>query len=182
MSASSLPTIETIRLILRPMESSDLDDLLLSFADPEVMASSDSAPFNREQMVLWLQRYLDHQAKHRYGLFAVVLKSDGVLIGDCGLEVLEVDGLRVAELGYDFRSDYWSQGFATEAATAVRDFALNVLGLPELISLIRVKNVASQRVAEKIGMIRISEFRRNNTQYRKFALTKEQYFQTIGRS
>ncbi len=157
------------------MKSTDFDDLLLIFTDPKVMASFDSAPLNREQMMFWLQRNLDHQAKYGYGLFSVILKSNGLLIGDCGLEVMEIDGIQVAELGYDFHSDYWNRGFATEAATAVRDFAFNVLGLPQLISLIRVKNAASQRVAEKIGMKLISEFRRYDTQYWKYALANEQY-------
>jgi RimJ/RimL family protein N-acetyltransferase len=103
-------------------------------------------------MTQWVERNLDHQAAHGYGLFSVILKSNGLLIGDCGLERIEVDGASVAELGYDFRSDYWNQGYATEAASAVRDYAFSQLQLPRLISLIRVGNRASQRVAEKIGM------------------------------
>ena len=65
---------------------------------------------------------------------------------------MEVDGELATEVGYDFRSDYWNQGSATEAATAVRDYALDVLQLPCSISLIWVGNIASMRVAEKIGM------------------------------
>jgi RimJ/RimL family protein N-acetyltransferase len=126
-------------------------------------------------MSRWLQCNLDHQAEYGYGLFSVVLKENGVLIGDCGLEMMEVDGLQVAELGYDFRSDVWNQGFATEAATAVRDYAFHVLGLPQLISLVRVKNVPSQRVAEKIGMKRISEFSRYGNQYWKYGLSRKAF-------
>ncbi len=47
---------------------------------------------------------------------------------------------QVTELGYDFRSDYWNQGFATEAAIAVRDYAFKTIQLPGLISLIRIGN------------------------------------------
>ena len=75
----------------------------------------------------WLQCNLDHQSQYGYGLFSVILKASGKLISDCGLEVMEVDGAQVAELGYDFRSDNWHQGLATEAATVVRDFAFGVL-------------------------------------------------------
>jgi RimJ/RimL family protein N-acetyltransferase len=169
------PIIETPRLTLRPMKSTDFDDLFCIFTDLKVMASFDSPPLNREQMMIWLQRNLNHQEQYGYGLFSVIRKSNGLLIGDCGLEVMEIDGMPVAELGYDFLSDYWNQGFATEAATAVRDFAFNVLGLPQLISLIRVRNAASQRVAEKTGMKLISEFRRYDTQHWKYALANEQY-------
>jgi RimJ/RimL family protein N-acetyltransferase len=76
----------------------------------------------------------------------------------------------VVELGYDFRSDYWSRGFATEAAMAVRDYALDVLKLPGLISLIRVGNEASRRVSEKIGMHYVEETVRNGIAYWTYAI------------
>ena len=162
--------IETPRLYLRLMELSDLDDLLKIFGDPKVMASFDTEPFNREQMGHWVQRNLAHQDSHEYGLFSVILKSKEMLIGDCGLEHMEVGGEFVTELGYDFRSDYWNQGFATEAALAVRDYAFNALSLPSLISLIRVGNEASKRVSEKIGMQLIAEITKNGIRYWKYGI------------
>ena len=155
------------------MQAADLDDLLLIFSDPRVMAAFDAEPFDRPQMAQWLQRNLDHQAQYGFGLFSVILKGDLTLIGDCGLEMMEVDNVEVAELGYDFRSAYWHRGLATEAAAAVRDYAFQVLGLSQLISLIRVGNRASQRVAEKIGMRRMSEFTRYGRQYWKYALERD---------
>src|SRR5512143_4073709 len=128
--------IETPRLVLRTMRPSDIDALLLIFTDPKVMASFGVELFSREQMEGWLQRNFDHQAEFGYGLFSIIHKASGLLIGDCGLEQMEVQGVRAAELGYDLRSDYWNQGLATEAAAAVRDYAFNVLQLPQLISLI----------------------------------------------
>ena len=166
---SNLP-IETLRLTLRLMELSDLDDLLHIFGDPKVMASFDAEPFNREQMERWLQRNLAHQKTYGYGLFSVILKSDHTLIGDCGLEHMEIGGESATELGYDFRSDYWNQGYATEAASAVRDYAFKVLSLPSLISLIRVGNQASKRVSEKIGMKLIDEITVNGVRYWKYGI------------
>jgi RimJ/RimL family protein N-acetyltransferase len=166
------PFLETARLRLRAMQPSDIDDLMLIFTDSKVMAAFECPPFDRQQMAQWLQRNLDHQAQYGYGLFSVILKADGALVGDCGLEMMEVDGAQVAELGYDFRSDYWNQGLATEAATAVRDYAFHVLRLPQLISLIRTGNRGSQRVAEKIGMQRISEFTRYGHRYWKYAIER----------
>ena len=162
--------LETPRLYLRLMKSSDLDDLLKIFGDPKVMASFGGATFNREQMEGWMQRNLEHQNRHGYGLFSVILKSEGLLIGDCGLEHMDLDGDQATELGYDFRSDYWNQGFATEAATAVRDYAFKVLHLPRLISLIRVGNEASRRVSEKIGMRFVAESTRNGISYWQYAI------------
>ena len=163
------PKLETPRLRLRVMRSSDLDGLLKIFGDPRVMASFGADPFNRGQMDHWMQRNLEHQDIHGYGLFSVILKSEGLLIGNCGLEHMELDGDLATELGYDFRSDYWNQGFATEAASAVRDYAFNTLHLPGLISLIRVGNAASKRVSEKIGMRLAAEITLNGIPYWKYA-------------
>ena len=173
MPLTAQPSLETSRLLLRRMQASDVDRLLHIFADPKVMAAFNAAPFNRDQMEGWVQRNLDHQTRHGYGLFSVILKSEELLIGDCGLEHMEVDGAQSAELGYDFRSDYWNQGYATEAASAVRDYAFQELHLPHLISLIRVGNLASRRVAEKIGMRLAAEITLNGVRYWKYALERD---------
>lgn len=163
--------LETKRLILRPMLETDFDALYLIFTDPKVMAAFDHPPFTPEQMQRWLRRNLDHQSEFGYGLFSIILKETGELIGDCGLE--QMDDMNAAELGYDLRSDFWDQGYATEAAVAVRDYAFNVLGLPHLISLIRAGNLASKQVAEKVGMTLAEEFRRYDIQYWKYALKNQ---------
>lgn len=164
--------IETDRLSLRLMKTSDLDPLLEIFTDTRVMASFNTPPFTRIQMLEWLERNLHHQEIHGYGLFSVILRSKDILIGDCGLEHMELDGEQVAELGYDFRSDYWNQGFATEAASAIRDFAFQDLSLPSLISLIRVGNEASRRVSEKIGMRLMSELAISGISYWKYGINR----------
>jgi RimJ/RimL family protein N-acetyltransferase len=163
-------TIETTRLLLRPMRADDFDALYEIFIDPQVMASFGSELFTPAQMQGWLDSNLDHQTQFGYGLFSVIRTASGRLIGDCGLEQMEIDGQTVVELGYDLRSDAWNQGFATEAASAVRDYAFQVLRLPRLISLIRVGNAASQRVAQKIGMQREAEFERYGIRYWRYAI------------
>jgi len=168
MSDDNMLRLETERLILRAMLETDFDALHLIFTDPNVMAAFQHDPFTREQMQGWLQRNLDHQKQYGYGLFSVLLKETGELIGDCGLEQMESEG--AAELGYDFRSDSWNQGYATEAALAVRGYAFDVLKLPQLISLIRVGNLASKRVAEKVGMTLADEFTRYGARYWRYAL------------
>jgi [ribosomal protein S5]-alanine N-acetyltransferase len=170
MSDEGERVIDTPRLILRPTRVDDVDALLCIFADPRVMACFGVAPFDRPQMEQWVQRNLDHQTSYGYGLYSVILKTEKVLIGDCGLEQMDVDGEEAAELGYDFRSDYWHQGYATEAAVAVRDYAFGALHLSRLISLIRVGNAASVRVAERVGLTRAGEFTRYGARYWKYAI------------
>jgi ribosomal-protein-alanine N-acetyltransferase len=162
--------LETERLVLRSMVADDLERLLGIFGDAAVMAAFDEEPFNREQVRRWLERNLDHQRRHGYGLFAVCLKDDGRLIGDCGLELMEVAGEQVAELGYDFRRDHWNQGYATEAACAVRDYAFTSLRLPRLVSLIRPGNPASARVAEKTGLKKIEHIQRHGRTYLRYGI------------
>ena len=171
MSNGNNSQLETKRLILRPMLETDLDALLLIFTDPKVMAVFDHPLFTREQMQHWLHRNLDHQTRFGYGLLSVTLKETGELIGNCGLEEMENQG--AAELGYDFRSDFWNHGYATEAACAVRDYAFGILGLPQLISLIRVGNLASRRVAEKVGMTLAEVFTRYGILYWKYSLKND---------
>jgi RimJ/RimL family protein N-acetyltransferase len=154
------------------MRTADLDALYMIFTDPRVMASFGGELFTPVQMQGWLRRNLQHQEQYGYGLFSVILKESGLLIGDCGLEQVDVDGEQAAELGYDFRSDYWNHGYATEAAIAVRDYAFNSLGLSRLISLIRVGNLASKRVAEKVGMALLEEMTRYDIRYWKYGMPR----------
>ena len=140
--------LETERLVLREMRAGDVEPLLGVFGDERVMASFASAPFDRVAMERWVARNLEHQRDHGLGLFTLVDKADGTVIGDCGLEHIDIG----AELGYDLRADRWARGLATEAACAVRDFAFATLRLARLVSLVRVGNQSSRRVAEKVGM------------------------------
>jgi len=166
-------TINTERLILRTMEISDIDPMLRIFTDPLVLASFNIPPFEIDQMEKWVQRNLDHQNEYGYGIFSVILKSSGLLIGDCGLEQMDIEGEKVPELGYDIHSEYWNQGLATEAARAVRDYAFKELNLPLIMSLIRVGNDSAKRVAEKTGMSIISEFTRFGYRYWKYGIEQK---------
>ena len=87
------------------MVKEDFDDLFLVFTDPKVMHSFDGKLFDHSQMERWIQRNLNHQDKYGYGLFSIILQKDGVFIGECGLEHIEVAGTPEVELGYDLRSD-----------------------------------------------------------------------------
>jgi len=158
------------------MEITDMDAMLTIFTDSLVMASLVFPPFSHQQMEDWVHRNLDHQKEFGYGLFSVILKSTRLLIGDCGLEQMDVEDEKVVELGYDFRSDYWHQGYATEAATAVRDYGFGALNLTKLVSLIRVGNHSSRRVAERVGMTLISEFTRfGNIKYWRYGIRRRKY-------
>jgi RimJ/RimL family protein N-acetyltransferase len=159
------------------MNEDDIDDMLKIFTDKNVMKSFSLQSFSREQMKKWMNRNFDHQNKYGYGLYSVILKSNQELIGDCGLEHTEFEGKPCVEIGYDFLSKYWNQGYATEAAKAVRDYAIGKLNIDAKVicSFIRKNNKASQHVSEKIGMQKVKEYKANNIKYYLYAFSKE-YF------
>ena len=148
--------LETKRLILREMALYDVDDLLEVLSDPEAMQFYPQ-PFDRQMTQTWIERNIQRYAQHGFGLWALILKQTGKLIGDCGLVVQEVDGVEEIEIGYHIRRDLWGKGFATEAAQVCCDYGFSPLGFGKLISLINPANIASCRVAEKNGMKLIKE-------------------------
>lgn len=85
------------------------------------------------------------------GELAVVLKSDGRIVGDCGPVWREVEGELLPELGWDLRSDEWGKGYATEAARGLLTHVAD-LGLLRVYSLITPENSRSQAVARRLGM------------------------------
>ena len=169
--------IETSRLILRMMRKDDFNDLFSIFTDKNVMESFNLKTFSSKQMQNWIDRNLNHQKQYNYGLYSVILKSNQELIGNCGLEHTTFQGKPCVEIGYDFLSKYWNQGYATEAASAVKDYAIHKLKIDDrlLCSFIRIYNTASQRVAEKIGMQRIKEYNAYEIKYYLYAFLKD-YF------
>ncbi len=136
---------------MRRMSDHDIAGLLTVFSDAEVMRFY-PAPFDRQRLQRWLDWNQSSYKSVGYGLWSLLLRSPGELIGDCGLVNQEVGGILEIEIGYHIRRDLWGQGFATEAASACRDYGFGVLGCRRLISLIHPQNAASRRVAEKVGM------------------------------
>lgn len=143
---------QTERLILRRFHADDGAAMDRVFGDAEVMRYGPgvrSPQWVRE----WLRGRLEDYRKLGFGLWAVVEKGGGETIGYCGLSHFpDINGRPETEIGYRLARGYWGRGYATEAARAVRDYAFGTLGLRRLIALIDPANLASIRVAEKIGM------------------------------
>jgi RimJ/RimL family protein N-acetyltransferase len=86
--------------------------------------------------------------KHGFGRLAVELKSNHQFIGFCGLKFLE--DLKDVDLGYRFMSEYWGQGYATEASKAVIHYGFNTLNLVKIIAMVLPANIASVNVLKKL--------------------------------
>ncbi len=143
--------LQTERLVLRELQERDYDALCKILQDKETMYAYEGA-FTDGEVREWLDRQLGRYEKHGFGLWGVVLKESGGLIGQCGVTLQPWRGGEVLEVGYLFRRDCWHRGYATEAARACRDHAFEKLGADEVCSIIRDTNAASRRVAERNAM------------------------------
>lgn len=145
--------IETPRLQLREMTPADRPALCRILQDSEVMYAY-NGPFSDEEVDEWLERQLARYRQYGYGLWAVVLKATGEMIGQCGLTLQQWNGREMLEAGYLFQHSHWHQGYATEAARACMDYAFGTLNSPLVCSIIRDNNLPSQQVALRNGMTR----------------------------
>lgn len=151
MSTVAKPILETERLSLRELGPDDLDFLASMMADPEVSHHYDRR-FSREAADEWLHRQLERYHTDGHGLWLAIEKATGKPVGQVGLIMQTVEGQKRPEVGWLLDRKFWGNGYATEAATAVRDAAFNRWNYAEVIALVRPANMPSQRVAERIGM------------------------------
>jgi RimJ/RimL family protein N-acetyltransferase len=148
------PIIETERLFLRKLT---LDDEAATYeiTGDEITMSAWERAWSHEENLLNLQKQLGFYEQGAFGRFAVVLKDENKLIGICGLQYCAAseDGKTlVPEIGYLFNRTYWHNGYAIEAARAVRDWAFGSQKLGEVFSVIRSTNIPSINVAIRNGM------------------------------
>ncbi|MBV8208038.1 MAG: GNAT family N-acetyltransferase [Acidobacteria bacterium] len=143
--------LETPRLLLREFADSDAHVLAQVLSDAATMLWY-PAPLTEDQVAQWIAGSRRRYASDGFGLWAMVRKATGELIGDCGITMQAVDGELMPEVGYHVRRDCWGCGYATEAARACFGYGFSVLGLDAIISLIRPENVQSRRVAQKNGL------------------------------
>lgn len=142
--------LETARLLLREFTLDDVAPLEAVLGDPVAMQWY-PAPYDHKGVERWIARNIERYVRDRCGLWAMVLRSSGEVVGDCGCVFQEVEGDKEIEIAYHVRRDLWGNGYATEAARACMDYAFSKLGASRVISMIRPENLNSRRVAEKNG-------------------------------
>lgn len=168
--------LETQRLILREMTQKDLPALRRILQDDETMVAYNGA-FDEAETQAWLDRQLTRYAQYGFGLWAVVLKQTGDMIGQCGLTMQPWRSDEVLEVGYLFNRAFWHHGYATEAARGCMEYAFNRLGAKEICSIIRETNQPSRRVAERNGMVLrdswVKHYRGVNMPHVRYCATQE---------
>ena len=113
--------IETERLILREMTPGDFDRLYAVLADSDIMQHYPHT-FDETRVRNWINKNLERYRVFGFSLWAVCLKENGGMIGDCGLTMQNINGTILPEIGYHIAKAYQRRGYAKEAAQAVRDW------------------------------------------------------------
>lgn len=167
--------LESPRLVLRRIDPGDFAFFIQLHADPEVARYlSHGRPRSSEESLSWLHSVIRSYEELGLGQLAVQRKSDGMLIGRCGLSDLVVEArasvasvprgwfqraeapadAEIAyeqELGYTLEKSSWGRGYASEAARCVLDYAVDVLQRSRVVAIIRQENIRSLRVAHRLG-------------------------------
>jgi RimJ/RimL family protein N-acetyltransferase len=145
--------LETNRLILRRQVLADLDDLWALYCNLNITKYIPDAPRTRAEAQEELEWHMHGHPQHpELGLWATIHKATGKFIGRCGLLPWTIEGQYDVEVAYTIAEEFWGQGLGTEAAQAILQYGFEKLNLSRLICLTVPENVASQKVAEKIGM------------------------------
>ena len=145
--------LETERLWLCAWEPADLAAARTVFTDPEVMHYiNGGVPRSDDEIRESISRQQNHLRSHGFCLWKLIQKSDGRLIGDCGLQPLELDGASEIEIGWRLAKEFWGRGFATEAARVALQHAVAHARLLRVIAIAMPENRPSLHIMEKLDM------------------------------
>ena len=144
-----IPVVSTPRLVLRGFEEADIDAWAAIRADP-VAAEYVGGVMDRASSWMRMAAYIGHGELRGYGLWAVVERSSGDMVGRAGLWF--PDGWPEIEVGWTLARSVWGRGYATEAGAAAIDWGRTNLGLTRIASVISQGNARSVAVAERLGM------------------------------
>ncbi len=167
------PTLETDRLTLRAFDMLDADDVQRLAGDPAIADTTLNVPHPYEDGLAedWIATHQRKFKSLQQLTLAITLKPGGQLIGAIGLEISK--RFNRGELGYWMGRDFWGQGYCTEAARAVLEYAFETLRLNRIHACHITRNPASGRVMQKLGMTNEGVFREHVRKNGKFEDTQE---------
>jgi RimJ/RimL family protein N-acetyltransferase len=148
------PTLHTARLLLRPFAEADTDAIFALQSNPRVLRYWDAPPWHQRaqaERFIAVCRQMEHQGTG--ARLAIERSADDMFIGWCHLSQWN-PVYRSARIGYCLDEVAWGNGFATEAAGAMLQWAFDTLDLNRVQSEADTRNIASSRVLEKLGFIR----------------------------
>jgi RimJ/RimL family protein N-acetyltransferase len=147
------PVVHTRRLVLRRWTDADRDAFARINADPDVMRYRHH-PLSRQESDEFFDANEAEFDDHGFGQWAVERRQDRRLIGFIGLEQADADApfRPLVHIGWHLARDVWGNGYATEGAGAVLDFAFDRLRLTEVVAHTTALNERSRAVMRRLGM------------------------------
>jgi [ribosomal protein S5]-alanine N-acetyltransferase len=173
--AANTPTLETERLLLRPISADEADFLHRISNEPSVrLYLWDNHPVS-EATIKGFIAQSDHMfSKEKIGLFGIRMRGREDLLGFCGF--VRLAGMEEVELWYELTQEVWGRGLATEAAWACVRYAFEEVGMERVIAGADAPNIASLRVMEKLGMKYLGNINPGAPEEPYFALYREDFF------
>lgn len=167
-----IPHLVSERLILRPHHEADLDASFEMWSDPSVTEHIGGEPLSRHQTWLQIVRFTGLWSLLGYGYWAIELRDSGTLIGQAGFGDFKRDltppMASIPEAGWAVHPRFAGQGYATEAITTALSWLDDNFTCDQCFCLINPRNIASERVATKVGFGRPRNVRLGGTVTRAF--------------
>jgi len=152
MRVRPFPTLLTPRLELRQLRAGDEEFLARLDADPVVMRHIHTGPLSQDAALRYAQLQVEAAAyRSRWGKWLAVLRHDGLAVGWVELGKLSGADRDDIQLGYELATEHWGQGYATEAASGVLEYAFGRLEMDRIAAIARPANTRSLRILEKLG-------------------------------
>lgn len=174
-----IASLETDRLIMRPFEMEDADELFLLDSNPEVMKYLGKKLHSKvEESKSIIQMIQKQYSDLGIGRYAVIEKESSRLIGWSGLKLVEetTNGYNsFYDLGYRYLPEFWGKGYATEAAKAWLTHGFNDMGIDVIYANIFHLNKASDAVLRKVGFVKTDEFYEDDGLCWWYELKKENF-------
>lgn len=152
---------ESERVFLRPYTQADFAALHKIVSDKETMVAWGHG-FSKKESEEWLEKQLAHYQQYGFGIWAIVEKKSGKIIGNAGLNYAEINlkskTQKIVEIGYLLHRDFWGKGYGSEAARICAKYGFETLGLEEVYCLIKEDNLSSLKVAKKLSMQKVGEY------------------------
>lgn len=147
--------LRTPRLALRRPSAADIDAIYAIHSDARAHEHNPAdALASRREAAELLRRWDIHWSEQGYGYLGIDLPGTDAPIGFCGIKLVHFRAERVLNLFYRLDPAFWGQGFATEAARAVVDYADRRLPELAMIAKVRPQNAASGRIVAKVGLVK----------------------------
>lgn len=151
---------ESNRLIFRKMSYKDFHEIAQIMRGKNVREIWEY-DFTDADVNIWIEKYIEFYTQYNLGYFIALEKQSNKIVGQIGLMPDTIDGNTYYEIGYILKEDFVKQGFATEGAKFMADYAFNKLKLKEVIFEIRARNIKSIAVAKRLGAIKSGSFVKN---------------------